>query len=251
MNDTPRVALITGAAKRIGAAIARRLHADGCVVALHYRNSEAEAKTLASELEAARAGSTLLLRADLGEFDRLPELVAKTVGHFGQLDALVNNASAYYTTPLGTATPQQWDALFNANTRAPFFLAQAAAPHLQASKGAIVHIADLNALHPTAALSVQAASTAARVSLTQSLALALAPGVRVNAIAPGAILWPDADDDTPDGNSKRREGIVQRTPLARAGTAEDIADTVSWLLSSANFVTGQVIRVDGGRNIAG
>lgn len=251
MNDTPRVALITGAARRIGAAIARRLHADGCVVALHYRNSEAEAKTLASELEAARAGSTLLLRADLGEFDRLPELVAKTVGHFGQLDALVNNASAYYTTPLGTATPQQWDALFNANARAPFFLAQAAAPHLQASKGAIVNIADLYALHPTADLSVHAASKAALVSLTQSLALALAPGVRVNAIAPGAILWPDADDDTPDGNSKRREGIVQRTPLARAGTAEDIADTVSWLLSSANFVTGQVIRVDGGRNIAG
>ncbi len=251
VNDTPRVALITGAARRIGAVIARRLHADGYAVAVHYRGSEAEAKSLAGELETARPGSTLLLRADLDEFDRLPELVAKTIGRFGRLDALVNNASTYYATKFGTATPAQWDELFNANARAPFFLAQAAAPHLQASKGAIVNIADLYALHPTADLSVHAASKAALVSLTQSLALALAPHVRVNAIAPGAILWPDAEDDTPDGDRKRREGIVQRTPLARAGTAEDIADTVAWLLESAGFVTGQVIRVDGGRNIAG
>src|SRR5690606_13095048 len=146
-QDRP-VALVTGAAKRIGAEIARRLHAEGYDLALHYRSSKAEMDALVAELESTRAGSTLALQAELAEFDRLPELVAKTVGHFGRLDGLVNNASAYYATPIGEATPSQWDELFASNARAPFFLSQAAAPHLARARGAIVNIVDIYAERP-------------------------------------------------------------------------------------------------------
>jgi pteridine reductase len=245
-NNQPRIALITGSAKRIGAAIARRLHGEGYALALHYRHSAAEVHALVAELETVRSGSTLLLQADLTDVDCLPALVAKTVDHFGRLNALVNNASAYYATPFGQATPQQWDELFASNARAPFFLSQAAAPHLRVAHGAIVNIADVYAVHPRADLSLYAASKAALVSLTQSLALAFAPDVRVNAIAPGAIEWPEipASDD-------HIARILQATPLARKGTVDEVAAAVVWLLHDAGYMTGQVLRIDGGRNIAG
>jgi pteridine reductase len=241
--DSPRSAtLITGAARRLGAAIARRLHAEGHNLALHYRSSATDMHALAAELEARRPDSTLVLQADLAEFDRLPELVAATVGRFGRLDVLVNNASGFSPTPIGTATPEQWQALFDANARAPFFLAQAAAPHLRASGGAIVNLVDIYAERPLRDHAVYCMSKAALVMATRSLALELAPEVRVNAVAPGAILW--ADDGTDD---HRKEAMLARTPLRRTGTPEEIADAVHWLATRAAFTTGEVIRVDGGR----
>jgi pteridine reductase len=239
------VALVTGAARRIGAAIARRLHADGYDLALHYRDSAADMHALAAELEGVRAGSVLALQADLADFDRLPELVAKTIGRYGRLDALVNNASAFFPTPVDAATPTQWDALFAVNARAPYFLAQAAAPHLRAARGAIVNLADIYALQPRADLAVYSASKAALLGVTRALAVALAPEVRVNAIAPGAILWPDAGVD-----EGLQQALLAKTPLGRTGTPEEIAGVVAWLLRDAGYVTGQVLRVDGGRHLA-
>jgi len=243
MNAPSRpVALVTGAARRLGAAIARRLHADGYDLALHYRSSAADMQALAGELESRRDGSVVTLQADLAEFDRLPELVANTVGRFGRLDALINNASGFQPTPLGTATPAQWDALFASNVRAPFFLAQAAAPHLVAARGAIVNMVDIYAQRPLHGYSVYCMAKAALAMATRSLALELAPDVRVNAIAPGAILWAEGDD-----GDQRKAAMLARTPLARTGTPEEIAEAVRWLLRDATYCTGQVLRLDGGR----
>ena len=246
MESARPIALVTGAARRIGADIARHLHAAGYDIALHYRNAAAEAQALATELETARAGSTLLLQADLAEFDRLPELVAQTVGRFGRLDALVNNASSFMPTPLGTATPAHWDALFASNARAPFFLAQAAAPHLKATRGAIVNLVDIHAQRPLRDHAVYCMAKAALAMATQSLALELAPQVRVNAVAPGAILWPE--NDTGDD---RKQVLLAHTPLARTGTTQEIAEAVRWLLQDATYTTGQILRVDGGRLLEG
>jgi len=246
MPATPPVALVTGSARRIGAAIARRLHAEGYDLALHYRGSASEMQALASELQSTRPGSVLTLQADLSEFDRLPELIAQTVGRFGRLDALVNNASSFQPTPVGTTTPPQWDALFASNARAPFFLAQAAAPHLKATRGAIVNLVDIYAERPLAGHTVYCMAKAALLMATKSLALELAPHVRVNAVAPGAILW--AENETSEA---KQQAMLARTPLARTGTSEEIAEAVRWLLHDATYVTGQVIRVDGGRMLAG
>jgi pteridine reductase len=244
--DSPpaKVALITGAARRVGAAIARRLHADGYNLALHFRHSQAEMDALRAELNGLRAGSIISLQADLAEFDRLPELVANTVGHFGRLDALVNNASGFYPTPIGTAMPSQWDELFASNARAPLFLSQAAAPHLRAVHGAIVNLADIHGEKPLANHPIYCMAKAALLMLTKSLATDLAPDVRVNAIAPGAILWPDHL-----GNEATQAAMLARTPLPRLGTLEEISGVVSWLLGDASYVTGQTIHVDGGRHL--
>jgi len=238
------IALVTGAARRIGAGIARHLHAHGYALALHCRHSRAEMQVLADELDTIRPGSTLPLQADLNKVERLPDLVTQTVSRFGRLDALVNNASAFYPTPLAEATPAQWEDLFACNARAPFFLAKAAAPHLKASGGAIVNIADLYAEAPLCGHSIYSMSKAALVMATRALALELAPEVRVNAIAPGAILWPE------HGHSLEREQrLIASTPLARMGRVEDIAEAVHWLLTSVRYTTGQVLRVDGGRGL--
>ena len=238
----PRVALITGSARRIGAAIARTLHAAGYDLALHTRNSRGELDALAAELEHARPGSTLTLQAELGDFDRLPEMLAHTIGRFGRLDALVNNASSFHPTAIGTATPSQWDALFASNARAPFFLAQAAAPHLKASGGAIVNLTDLYAERPLREHTVYCMAKAALLMMTKSLALELGPEVRVNAVAPGAILWPEAS-----GNTAAQAAMLARTPLGRTGTSEEVAEAVRWLLQDATYSTGQVLHLDGGR----
>ena len=242
MSPPPPAALVTGGARRLGAAIVRRLHAAGYDVAVHCRASAAQARALAAELEHTRAGSCLVLEADLDRFDALPELVARTVGRFGRLDALVNNAAAFFPTPVGTATPAQWDALMATNLRAPFFLSQAAAPHLAAARGAILNISDVYARQPRADLSAYAVSKGALEAMTRALAVALAPEVRVNAIAPGAILWPE---DAPDPALQAR--ILERTALGRTGTVEEIAGTALWLLRDAAYTTGSVVAVDGGR----
>ena len=236
------VALVTGAARRLGAAIARRLHAEGYDLALHYRDSADEALALAAELESARAGSVLALQAELAEFDRLPELVARSVGRFGRLDALVNNASAFATATFGDIHPAHWDATMAVNARAPFFLAQAAAPHLRAAGGAIVNISDVYARAPRADLAAYVASKGALEAATRGLAVAMAPEVRVNAVAPGAILWPDEGIDP-----ELQERLLAMTPLGRTGTPEEIAGAVLWLLRDAGYTTGSVLAVDGGR----
>ena len=243
---TPRpVALVTGAARRLGAAIARTLHATGHDLALHCHASRAEAEALAAELEATRPGSTLVLQADLAQFDRLPELVAKTIGRFGRLDALVNNAAAFFPTPFGAVTPAQWDELFATNVRAPFFLSQAAAPHLKAARGAILNLSDVYARQPRADLSAYATGKGALEAMTRALAVALAPEVRVNAIAPGAILWPEQGKD-----AAAQAALLARVPLQRTGTPGDVAAAVSWLLGgNAGYVTGQTLHVDGGRGL--
>jgi pteridine reductase len=242
MSEPRPVVLVTGAARRIGAAIARALHADGYDLALHHHASASEATALAVELERARPGSVLQLGADLADLDALPALVDTVVARFGRLDALVNNASAFFPTPLPSATVAQARALFAVNALAPWQLAQAAAPHLTAARGAIVNLADIHGERPLDGHALYGMSKAALIHMTQSLALELAPEVRVNAVSPGAILWPDG------GKSEaERSALIARTPLARMGTPEEIAEAVRWLLCGATYTTGQVVRVDGGR----
>lgn len=239
------VVLVTGAARRVGATIARCLHAAGYDLALHCRHSRAELDALIGELEAARARSTLALQADLGDLARLPALVDATLARFGRLDGLVNNASSFHATPLGTITPTQWDELFAANARAPLFLAQAAAAHLRAARGAIVNLVDIYAERPLPQHSVYGMAKAALAMATRALAQELAPDVRVNGVAPGAVLWPEHGKEYAD-----RQELIARTPLARSGTPDDVAGAVLWLLRDAPFVTGQIIRVDGGRSLS-
>lgn len=246
MSSPRPIALVTGAARRLGAAIARRLHAAGYDLALHYRHSAADMDALVAGFEAARPGSAFSLQADLAEYDRLPELVAHTLGRYGRLDALVNNASAFSPTPLGTITPADWDAQFLINARAPLILAQAAAPHLKAARGAIVNLVDIYAERPLRDHVVYCMSKAALVAATRALALELAPEVRVNAIAPGAILWPE------EGKAEAaKSALLARTPLARTGSEGDIADAVLWLLQGAGYTTGHVLPVEGGRLLHG
>ena len=240
-SDRP-VVLVTGAARRIGAVIARTLHAAGYDIALHYRDSIEEADALRIELELARGGSVLPLPADLSDTTRLPDLVRRTVDRFGRLDALVNNASAFHATPVGHITDADWDVLFASNAKAPLFLSQAAAPHLRASRGAIVNIVDIYAERPLANHPVYVMAKAALAAMTLALAKDLGPDIRVNGVAPGAILWPE------DGKAYAdREALLQGTALKRMGTPEDIARTVLFLLRDAPYITGEILRVDGGR----
>ena len=242
MNENHPVVLITGAARRIGAAIARTLHAAGYDLALHCRRSQVELDGLIAELEAARAGSTLALQADLADAAALPELVVAIVARFGRLDALVNNASIFHATPLGEVSAAQCDAFFAVNARAPLLLAQAAAPHLAAARGAIVNITDIYAERPLRGHVVYAMSKAALRMATVALAQELGPEVRVNAVAPGNVLW----SENPI-KAETMQALIAQTALARQGSPADIAGAVLWLLRDATYVTGQTIRVDGGR----
>ncbi|MHB1272829.1 MAG: pteridine reductase [Rhodanobacter sp.] len=242
-HDRP-VALVTGASRRVGAVIARTLHAAGYDLALHYRRSADDARALADELEHRRRGSTLLLQAELAELSALPGVIERLLAHYGRLDALINNASAFHATPLGTATPAQWDELFASNAQAPFFLSQAAIPALRQAQGGIVNLLDIYAERPLAEHPLYCMAKAALSAMTRSLALDLAPAVRVNGVAPGAVLWPSDGKACDD-----QQALLARTPLQRAGTPEDVAGAVLWLLRDAPFVTGQIIRVDGGRTL--
>jgi pteridine reductase len=241
-----KVVLITGGAKRVGAAICRRLHAAGANLMLHYRASAGEARLLQAELNHTRASSVALIQADLLDIAKLPSLVEQTLATFGRLDALINNASSFFATPIGDITPALWDDLIGTNLRAPTFLSQAAAASLKRSQGAIVNITDIHAERPLKGYVVYSLAKAGLSGLTRSLARELAPEVRVNAIAPGPILWPD--DDQFDELSRQR--IVSHTPLKREGSPDDIARAVSFLLMDAPYVTGATIAVDGGRQIA-
>jgi pteridine reductase len=242
LND--KVILVTGAARRIGAAIVTRLHENGARVAVHYRGSRDEAENLASQLNDVRAGSAVAIQSNLLDVDSLPSLIRTVIDWGGRLDGLVNNASSFYPTPVGSIDEEQWDELIGSNLKAPLFLSQAAASHLCDSSGAIVNIVDIHAQRPLRDHSVYGAAKAGLAMLTRSLAKDLAPDVRVNGVAPGAILWPE------NGMTESvQQSILDQIPLQRAGTPEDIAGCVLYLLRDATYVTGQIIPVDGGRSI--
>jgi len=246
MTDIPldgKVALITGGAHRVGAAVARALHAAGMRLVVHYHSSEAAAHALQQELQANRPDSVMLVRGDLHNGERmLRNLVYETTESFGQIDVLINNASRFYPTPIGESTEQQWDDLINTNLKAPFFLAQAAAPHLRKQSGCVINMADIYGDRPLSKHTIYSTAKAGIIMLTKSLARELGPEIRVNAIAPGVVLWPEQGLDE---MSKQR--ILSRTPLKRAGDTGDIARTALFLVRDATFMTGQVLVVDGGR----
>lgn len=239
---TGKVALMTGAARRIGATVARALHREGATVVLHYKASAVEAKALQAELNALRADSCFLLQADLLATEQFPNLISRLVEQTGRLDVLINNASSFYPTPLGSIQEQQWEDLIGANLKAPLFLSQAALPYLRQSHGTIINIADVHGLRPLPEFSVYCTAKAGLIMLTQVLARELGPQIRVNGIAPGAILWPER----PISEEQRTE-LLAKTALERMGSPEDIARTVLFLVRDASYMTGQVIAVDGGR----
>lgn len=240
------VVLVTGGAKRVGAAIVKRLHRDGWRVAIHYRASASEADALAASLNALRAGSAMTVQADLLDVFVLPGLIERCVVSFGRLDALINNASTFYPTKVGEINMQHWAELMGSNLQAPLFLSQAAAPYLRKTGGCIVNITDIHAERPMAGYVVYNVAKAGLRGLTRALARDLAPEVRVNAVAPGPIEWPD--DGQISANEQAR--ILEHVPLGREGGVDQIAEAVKYLVCDANFVTGQTINVDGGRSIA-
>jgi len=240
-----KVVLVTGGAKRVGAAIVRRLHRHGASVMLHYRSSEREANALRTELNAQRENSAALVQADLLDLAGLSEIVKNTLGRFGRLDALVNNASAFFPTPIGEMTEANWESLVGANLRAPLFLSQAAAPRLRKTSGAIVNITDIHSELPLKNYVIYSIAKAGLAGLTRSLARELAPEVRVNGVAPGAIVWPE--DGSWDEVTRQR--IVSHTLLKRSGDPDDVARAAYYLIAEAPYVTGQIVAVDGGRSI--
>ena len=236
--------LITGAAKRVGAAIARQLHAAGANILIHYRQSAAEADRLAASLNSVRPDSAVTLAGDLLATATLPDLMQRAVATFGRLDVLINNASSFYPTPFGTITEAQWDDLFGTNLKAPLFLAQAAAPHLKATRGLILNLVDIHSQRPLPDHVVYCAAKAGLAMLTRALARELGPEIRVNGIAPGPVLWPEGGID-----EALQAKIISRTALRRSGSPEDIAEAALFFFKDAPYVTGQILAVDGGRSI--
>jgi pteridine reductase len=248
MDSTPglkgRVALVTGAARRVGAEIATHLHAAGADVGIHYRHSADAAAQLVARLNRLRPDSAAAFQADLLETAAIPELVNEVIGWRGGIDILVNNASTFYPTPLGEITEAHWDDLVGSNLKAPLFLCQAAAPSLRERRGSIVNIVDIHARRPLRDHLVYGPAKAGLAMLTRALAKDLAPDVRVNGVSPGAILWPEGDM-----SEETKASILERVPLARAGDPADIAGCVLYLVRDADYVTGQIVAVDGGRSI--
>jgi pteridine reductase len=245
-NLTNKVVLITGGAKRVGAAICRELHAHGANVMIHYNTSANEASALQAELNQARTESAAIIQADLLNTALIPNLVAETLRKFGRLDILINNASSYYATEIGKITEENWQDLVGSNLKAPMFLAQAAAAELRKNKGAIVNITDMHIERPKKGYVVYSVAKAGLVTLTKSLAHELAPEVRVNAVAPGPVQWPEANAEF---DESYRQRVVNQTLLKRIGEAADVAKAVKFLVADAPFVTGHVLAVDGGRSL--
>jgi len=239
-----KVVLITGAARRIGAAIATKLHQNGANVAVHYRDSSTDAEMLVDRLNGERPDSAATFQADLNDTDALPGLIDSVVNWHGALDILVNNASSFYPTPPGEITEAHWDDLIGSNLKAPLFLSQAALPALREAKGVIINLIDVHAQRPLRNHAVYGSAKAGLAMLTRSLAKDLAPDVRVNGVSPGAILWPENSMD-----EVTKDTILGQIPLRRPGDPEDIAGCVLYLVRDATYVTGQIIAVDGGRSI--
>lgn len=238
-----KVVLITGAAHRIGATTARLLHGQGMNIVLHYRHSREAAEKLQLELEHQREDSVVLVQADLHHTDELKALIEQAAGVWGKLDVLINNASSFYATPIESASLEQWDDLMGSNVKAPFFLSQAAAPWLKQQEGCIVNIVDIHAERPLRNFPIYSMAKAALAMATKALAAELGPDIRVNGVAPGAILWPENLDEAD------KEKILSRTFLKRRGDPEDIARAILYLIRDAGYMTGQILAVDGGRSL--
>lgn len=241
MNSDSKVVLITGAARRIGAVTARLFHAAGYGVIIHYNNSAAAADKICEELNHQRADSCLLVQCDLNDMTGLDK-IADLVSSVGRLDVLINNASSFYPTPLENCDQQQWDDLINSNLKGPFFLSQKMAPLLIKNQGAIVNISDMHARQALRNHPIYTIAKAGNIAMTKSMALDLGPDVRVNSVAPGAILWPEHEEDDTD----KRDSVLSKVPMGRLGTESDIADTAFFLAVNATYMTGQTIAVDGG-----
>jgi pteridine reductase len=247
MNASPlasRTALVTGAARRVGAAIATALHAEGANVVIHYRTSRREAEALVAGLNRARAGSAAALSADLLEVAGLPELVAGAVRAYGALDILVNNASTFYPTAIGDLTPAHWDDLMGSNLKAPLFLSQAAAPELRKRHGLILNLVDIHGMRPLPGHALYSSAKAGLIMLTRALARELGPEIRVNGIAPGPVMWPEGGVD-----EALKDEIIHKTALRRLGSPQDVAQAAVFFATAAPFVTGQILAVDGGRSL--
>jgi len=241
-----KIVLITGGTKRLGAAICRKLHTVGMNLMVHYRSSEREARMLQTELNQVRPGSVALVQADLLDITQLPNLVTETIKHFGKMDSLINNASSFSPTPMGEITEKSWDELTGSNFKAPLFLSQAAAPYLKKQRGCIVNIVDIHATWPLKKYVIYSSAKGGLATLTKSLALELAPEIRVNGVSPGPILWPQNGEWS---DELARQRIIGKTLLKRTGEPDDIAKTVLFLISDAPYITGQIIAVDGGRSV--
>jgi pteridine reductase len=244
LND--KVVLITGGAKRVGASICRLLHAGGANLMIHYRSSAIEARALQSELNLQRPNSVAIIQADLLNIAVLPSLIQETIKQFGRLDVLINNASSYYATELGQISEEAWTDLVGSNLKAPLFLSQAAAPELRKNGGCIVNITDMHVERPKKGYIVYSVAKAGLVTLTKSLAHELGPEVRVNAVAPGPVLWPE---DNPQFDEVYRQRVISQTLLKRIGEGDDVAKAVRFLIQDAPFVTGHVMAIDGGRSL--
>lgn len=238
-----KVVLITGAAHRIGATTARLLHGQGMNIVLHYRHSREAAEQLQLELEHQRADSVVLAQADLHHTNELRQLAKQAAQVWGRLDVLINNASTFYPTPIESASIAQWDDLMGSNVKAPFFLSQAAAPYLQEQQGCIVNIVDIHAERPLRNFPIYSMAKASLGMMTKALAAELGPEIRVNGVAPGAILWPENLED------EDKEKILSRTFLKRRGSPDDIAKAILYLIRDADYMTGQILAVDGGRSL--
>ncbi len=241
-----KVVLITGGARRVGAAICRELHAHGAQLMIHYKTSATEARALQAELNLLRANSVAIIQGDLHNMAVLPSMVSETVKHFGRLDVLINNASTYYPTDLGQINEENWQDLMGSNLKAPVFLVQAAAAELRKNHGCIVNITDMHIERPKKGYIVYSVAKAGLVTLTKSLAHELSPEVRVNAVAPGPVQWPE---NNPQFDEVYRQRVINQTLLKRVGEAEDVAKAVKFLIYDAPFVTGHVLAVDGGRSL--
>ena len=246
LSLTKKVVLITGGAKRVGAAICRELHANGTQIMIHYKTSQNEARALQAELNLQRANSVAIIQGDLLNMAALPSLVQETVKQFGQLDVLINNASTYYPTEIGKITEENWLDLVGSNLKAPMFLAQAAALELRKNAGCIVNITDMHIERPKKGYVVYSVAKAGLVTLTKSLAHELSPEVRVNAVAPGPVQWPE---NNPQFDEVYRQRVINQTLLKKIGTPQDIAKAVKFLVADAPFITGHVLAVDGGRSL--
>jgi pteridine reductase len=245
------VVLITGAAKRIGAEVARFLHANNFNVIIHYRHSQNDAEHLVALLNHIRANSAVSFHADLTNMHEIELLARQAITYWGKVDALINNASSFYPTIIGEVQENDWDNLMGSNVKAPFFLAQALGPELTKNRGCIINMADIYADKPLLNHSVYSMAKAANLMLTKSLALELAPHVRVNGIAPGAILWPEkiASEDSEKLSLIDKKNLLAKIPLQRIGEMSDIAKTILFLINDAPYINGQILSVDGGRNL--
>jgi len=245
-TNKDKVILITGGAKRVGATMCRELHKQGARLMIHYNNSMSEARALQAELNLLRPNSVAIIQGDLLNLNVLPTLVSETVHQFGKLDVLINNASTYYPTDLGQINEENWQDLIGSNLKAPVFLAQAAAIELRKNSGCIINITDMHIERPKKGYIVYSVAKAGLVTLTKSLAHELSPEVRVNAVAPGPVQWPESN---PQFDEVYRQRVINQTLLKRVGEAEDVAKAVKFLIYDAPFITGHILAVDGGRSL--